>query len=112
VVVDHSYVSRRIEKITYDEQGSILQDVVAVDAQFFEHGGRSSPAWMSERARVIILGVRRTCAIVASEVQTIAAEDALEFAAEAGTWTGRLSARLVNLDQSTTDVGKGARDAR
>ena len=63
MAVDHSYVSRRIEKITYDEQGSILQDVVAVDAQFFEHGGSNSPAWMSERARVIILGVRRACAI-------------------------------------------------
>jgi len=97
MVVDHSYVSRRIEKITYDEQGSILQDVVAVDAQFFEHGGRNSPAWMSESARVIILGVRRACAIVADEVRTIAAEDAPEFAAEAGTWTGRLSARLVSL---------------
>ena len=106
MVVDHSYVSRRIEKITYDEQGSILQDVVAVDAQFFEHGDRNSPAWMSERARVIILGVRRACAIVADEVRTIAAEDAPEFAAEAGTWTGRLSARLVSLHRQRLMSGK------
>ena len=106
MAVDHSYVSRRIEKITYDEQSSILQDVVAVDAQFFEHGDRNSPAWMSERARVIILGVRRACAIVADEVRTIAAEDAPEFAAEAGTWTGRLSARLVSLHRQRLMSGK------
>jgi hypothetical protein len=97
MAINHSYVARRIEKITYDEQGSILQDVAAVDAQFFEHGDRSSPAWMSERAGVIILGVRRACAIIADEVRTIAAEDAPKCAAEAGTWTGRLSARLVSL---------------
>jgi hypothetical protein len=97
MAVDHSYVSRRIEKITFDEQRSILQDVVAVDAQFFEHSGGNSSAWLSERERVIILGVRRTCGIVADEVRTMLAEDAPEFAAEAGTWTGRLSARLVGL---------------
>ena len=83
MAVDHSYVSRRIEKITYDEQGSIHQEVVAVDGQFFDQGGNDSSAWMSESARVIILGVRRTCAIVADEVRTIAAEDAPVFAAEA-----------------------------
>ena len=57
MAVDHSYVSRRIETITYDEQGSILKEVVALDAQFFEQGGNDSPAWMSERGRVITLGV-------------------------------------------------------
>jgi hypothetical protein len=106
MVVDHSNVSRRIEKITFDEQRSILQDVVAVDAQFFEHGGANSPAWMLERAGVIILGVRRACAIVADEVRTIAAEDAAEFAAEAGTWTGRLSAHWVSLHREQLVSGK------
>ena len=107
MAVDHSYVARRIEKITYDEQGSILQDVAAVDAQFFEHGDRNSPAWMSERARVITLGVRRTCAMIADEVRTIAAEDAPEFAAEAGAWIGRLSVRFVSLHRQRMTSGRG-----
>jgi hypothetical protein len=106
MAVDHSYVSRRIEKITYDEQGSMLKEVVTLDAQFFEQGGNDSPAWMSERGRVITLGVRRTCAMVADEVRTIAAKDAPEFAAEAGTWTGRLSARLVSLHRQRLMSGK------
>jgi hypothetical protein len=51
---------------------------------------------MSERARVIAAGVRRVGAMITEEARTIAAEEAPEFAAEAGTWMGRLSARLVN----------------
>lgn len=94
--VDSSYVSRRIEKITYDGQGTILQEAAALDTQFFEHGVGDGAAWMSERARVIAAGVRRVCAMIAEEARTIAADEAPEFAAEAGTWIGHLSARLVS----------------
>jgi hypothetical protein len=105
--VDSSYLSRRIEKITYDEQDAILQEAAALDMQFFEHGGSDGAAWMSERARVIAGGVRRVGAMIAEETRTIAAEAAPEFAAEAGTWIGRLSARLVSRHRQQLMSRKG-----
>jgi hypothetical protein len=105
--VDSSYVSRRIEKITYDEQGAILQEAAALDTQFFEHGGGDGAAWMCERARVIAAGVRRAGAMIAEEARTLATEEAPEFAAEAGTWIGRLSARLVSRHRQQLMSRKG-----
>ena len=105
--MDSSYVSRRIEKITYDEQGAILQEAAALDMQFFEHGGDDGTAWMSERARVITLGLGRAGARIADEVRTTAAEDAPEFAAEAGAWIGRLTARFVSLHRQRLMSGRG-----
>jgi len=97
MVVDRSHVSWRIEKITYQEHISLLREVAAVDGQFFGQGLGYTSAWMSERARVITLGVSRACAMITDEVRTIPAEEASEFAAEAGTWLGRLSTRFVSL---------------
>jgi hypothetical protein len=105
--VDSSYVSRRIEKITYDEQGGILQEAAALDMQFFEHGGGDSAAWRSERAGVIAAGVRRAGVMIAEEARTLAAEEAPEFAAEAGTWIRRLSARLVSRHRQQLMSRKG-----
>ena len=107
MVVDRSHVSWRIEKITYQEHVSILREVAAVDAQFFEQGRGYSHAWMSERARVIAVGLRRACAMIADEVRTIAAEEAPEFAAEASAWIGRLSARFVSLHRQRLMSGRG-----
>jgi hypothetical protein len=107
MLVDRSQVSWRIERITYQEHISLLREVAAVDAQFFGQGLGYSPAWMSERARVITLGVRRACAMIADEVRTIAAEDAREFAAEAGAWIGRLSTRFVSLHRQRLMSGRG-----
>jgi hypothetical protein len=39
MAVDSSYVSRRVEKITYDEQGVIRQEADALDMHFFEPAG-------------------------------------------------------------------------
>ena len=97
MVVDRTHVSWRMEKITFREHISILREVAAVDAQFFGQGLGYSSAWMSERARVIAVGLRRAGAMIADEVRAIAAEEAPQFAAEAGTWLGRLSARFVSL---------------
>ena len=105
--VDSSYLSRRIEKITYDEQGAILQEAAALDMQFFEHGAGDGAAWMSERARVIAAGVRRVGVMITEEARTIAAEEAPELAAEAGTWIGRLSARLVSRHRQQLMSRKG-----
>ena len=107
MVVDRTHVSWRIEKITFREHISLLREVVAVDAQFFGQGLGYSSAWMSERAHVITLGVRRACAKIADEVRTIAAEEAPEFAAEAGTWLGRLSTRFVSLHRQRLMSGRG-----
>jgi hypothetical protein len=107
MLVDRTHVSWRIEKITFREHISILREVAAVDAQFFGQGRGYSSAWMSERAHVITLGVRRACAMIADEVRTIAAEDAPEFAAEAGAWIGRLSARFVSLHRQRLMSGRG-----
>ena len=105
--MDSSYVSRRIEKITNDEQDAILQEAAALDTQFFEHDGGHGAAWMSERARVIAAGVRRVGVMIAEEARTIAAEEAPEFAAEPGTWMGRLSARLVSRHRQQLMSRKG-----
>ena len=107
MVVDRTHVSWRIEKITFREHISILREVAAVDADFFGQGRGYSPAWMSERAHVITLGVRRACAMIADEVRTIAAEEAPEFAAEASAWIGRLSARFVSLHRQRLMSGRG-----
>jgi hypothetical protein len=107
MLVDRSQVSWRIEKITYQEHIFLLREVAAVDAQFFGQGLGYSPAWMSERAHVITLGVRRACALIADEVRTIAAEEAPELAAEAGTLLGRLSARFVSLHRQRLMSGRG-----
>jgi hypothetical protein len=107
MVVDRTHVSWRIEKITYEEHISLLREVAAVDARFFEQGRGYSPDWMSERARVIAVGLRRAGARIADEVRTIAAEDAPEFAAEAGAWIGRLSARFVSLHRQRLMSGRG-----
>jgi hypothetical protein len=107
MAVDHSYVSWRIEKITSQEHISLLRAVAAVDAQFFGQGLGYSSAWMSERARVIAVGLRRAGAMIPDEVRTIAAEEAPQFAAEAGTWLGRLSARFVSLHRQRLMSGRG-----
>jgi hypothetical protein len=107
MVVDRIHVSWRIEKITFREHISLLREVAAVDAQFFEQGRGYSRAWMSERAHVIAVGLRRACARIADEVRTIAAEDAPEFAAEAGAWIGRLSTRFVSLHRQRLMSGRG-----
>ena len=107
MLVDRSHVSWRIEKITYQEHISLLREVAAVDAQFFGQGLGYSSAWMSERARVITLGLGRAGARIADEVRTTAAEDAPEFAAEAGAWIGRLSARFVSLHRQRLMSGRG-----
>jgi hypothetical protein len=107
MVVDRGHVSWRIEKITYQEHVFILREVAAVDAQFFEQGRGYSRDWMSERARVITLGLGRAGARIADEVRTIAAEEAPEFAAEASAWIGRLSARFVSLHRQRLMSGRG-----
>jgi len=107
MAVDHDDLVRRIEKISYDEQGSILKDVAAVDAKLFDRGERNIPSWMSERARVIAAGVRRAGAKMADEVWAIAAEEAPEFAHEAATWAGRLSARMVAHHRQRLMFGRG-----
>ena len=107
MVVDRTHVSWRIEKITYQEHISLLREVAAVDAQFFGQGLGYSSGWMSERARVITLGLGRASARIADEVRTIAAEDAPEFAAEASAWIGRLSARFVSLHRQRLMSGRG-----
>ena len=108
MVVDRSYVSWRIEKITFREHISILREVAAVDTQFFGQGLGYSSAWMSERAHVITLGVRRAGAMIAEEVRAIAAEEAMEFAPEASAWIGRLSARFVSLHRQRLISGRAA----
>lgn len=104
--MDSSYLSRRIEKITYDEQGAILQEAAALDMHFFELAGATVLPGCP-RERVIAAGVRRVGVMIAEEARTIAAEAAPEFAAEAGTWTGRLSARLVSRHRQQLMSRKG-----
>ena len=88
-------------------KNSILKDVAAVDAKFFDHGERNIPGWMSERARAIVVGVRRAGAKMADEVWATAAEEAPEFAHEAGTWARRLSARMVGRHRQRLVFGRG-----
>jgi hypothetical protein len=107
MLVDRTHVSWRIEKITFREHISILREVAAVDAQFFGQGLGYSSAWMSERARVVAVGLRRAGAMIADEVQEIAAEDAPEFATEAGAWLERLSARFLSLHRQRLISGRG-----
>jgi hypothetical protein len=41
--VDSSYVSRRVEKITYDDQRAILQEVAALDENCPDFCPRRTP---------------------------------------------------------------------